>query len=132
MTVLSEPRAGVEPNRPDANTGAPAPSIGDRLTQHEWWGLVWFAIGAVLGARSLRDNSFLTHQPNGTFCYGFYPHGSHPAGNGSEYRATIQGPGVTPDIMWQGPAPGPYNATASQAAQQDQKLDFADTQCKPV
>jgi hypothetical protein len=79
-----------------------------------------------------RDNSFLTHQPNGTFCYGFYPHGSHPAGNGSQYRATIQGPGVTPDIMWQGAAPGPYDQAASQAAQQDQKLDFADTQCKPV
>ena len=87
---------------------------------------------SAYGSGWKRDNSFLTHQPNGTFCYGFYPHGSHPAGNGSEYRATIQGPGVTPDIMWQGPAPGPYNATASQAAQQDQKLDFADTQCKPV
>jgi hypothetical protein len=79
-----------------------------------------------------RDNSFLTHQPNGTFCYGFYPHGAHPAGNGSQFRATIIGPGVTPDMMWQGPAPGPYEATASAAARKDQQLDFADTLCKPV
>jgi hypothetical protein len=79
-----------------------------------------------------RDNSFLTHQPNGTFCYGFYRHGSHPAGNGTQYRATIIGPGVTPDIMWHGPAPGPYDATLSKAAQADQKLDFADALCKPV
>ena len=87
---------------------------------------------SIYGSGWKRDNSFLTHQPNGTFCYGFYPHGSHPAGNGSQYRATIIGPGVTPDIMWQGPAPGPYDATASAAAIQDQKLDFVDAQCKPV
>jgi hypothetical protein len=87
---------------------------------------------SAYGSGWRRDNSFLTHQPNGTFCYGFYPHGSHPAGNGSQYRATIIGPGVTPDITWQGPAPGPYDATASAAAIQDQKLDFVDAQCKPV
>ena len=87
---------------------------------------------SAYGSGWKRDNSFLTHQPNGTFCYGFYPHGGHPAGNGSQYRATIQGPGVTPDVEWQGPAPGPYDAALSQAAQADQKLDYADTQCKPV
>ena len=79
-----------------------------------------------------RDNSFLTHQSKGTFCYGFYQHGSHPPGNGSEYRATIEGPGVTPDVMWQGPAPGPYNAAASKAAQADERAHFADALCKPV
>jgi hypothetical protein len=87
---------------------------------------------SAYGSGWRRDNSFLTHQPNGTFCYGFYPHGPHPAGNGSRYRATIQGPGVTPDVMWEGPAPGAYNATASEAAREDQKLDFADNLCKPV
>ena len=59
-----------------------------------------------------RDNSFLTHRPGGSFCYGFYPHSANPAGNGSKYRATIIGPGVTPDLMWAGDAPGPYDATA--------------------
>ena len=59
-----------------------------------------------------RENSFLTHTTTGAFCYGFFPHqngSQRPAGNGSKYRATVIGPGVTPDVSWQGAAPGPYN-----------------------
>jgi hypothetical protein len=63
-----------------------------------------------------RENSFLTHGPKGSFCYGFYKHGSHPEGNGSKYRATVIGPGVAPDVMWEGNAPGPYNASADAEA----------------
>lgn len=58
-----------------------------------------------------RDNSFLTHTGIGSFCYGFYPHGTHPAGGGTRYRATAEGPGVTPDVMWQGAAPGTFDRT---------------------
>jgi hypothetical protein len=50
-----------------------------------------------------RENSFLTHHRGhtlGDFCYGFYRHGGHPSGDGSQYRATAEGPGVTPDVMW--------------------------------
>jgi hypothetical protein len=79
-----------------------------------------------------RENSFLTHGPNGTFCYGFYPHGSHPQGNGSQYRVTIEGPGVTPDVVWQGTAPPPYNATTEAAAQLDERTSFADNECTGV
>jgi len=63
-----------------------------------------------------RENSFLTHGPKGSFCYGFYPHAGHPAGNGSKYRATVIGPGVAPDVMWEGNSPGPYNASADAEA----------------
>jgi hypothetical protein len=56
-----------------------------------------------------RENSFLAHTNTGAFCYSFNPHGSHPAGKGTEYRATVQGPGVTPDVMWQGASPGSYD-----------------------
>jgi hypothetical protein len=77
-----------------------------------------------------RENSFLTHAPNGTFCYGFYPHAGHPAGNGTKYRATVIGPGVTPDLIWNGDAPGPYNKTADQAANNDHKTAFKDPKCK--
>jgi hypothetical protein len=49
-----------------------------------------------------RENSFLTHGPGGTFCYLFAPHGGRPSGNGKKYRATVIGPGVTPDLMWSG------------------------------
>jgi hypothetical protein len=62
-----------------------------------------------------RENSFLTHAPGGGFCYGFYAHG-HGVGNGKRYRATVIGPGVTPDVMWQGPAPGAYDAAADARA----------------
>jgi hypothetical protein len=77
-----------------------------------------------------RENSFLTHRSNGTFCYGFFPHGKNPAGKGTKYRATIIGPGVTPDIMWQGAAPGAYDRAADQVANAEQKADFRDGVCK--
>jgi hypothetical protein len=59
-----------------------------------------------------RENSFVAHNPTGVFCYAFYafdptrgyPHPSgYPRrprgpGNGSKYRLTVEGPGVTPDV----------------------------------
>jgi hypothetical protein len=76
-----------------------------------------------------RENSFLTHRAKGTFCYGFYPHGGHPVGRGVKYRATIIGPGVTPDIFWEGAAPGPYSQAADLTANNAQRA-FADAACK--
>ena len=77
-----------------------------------------------------RENSFLTHTGTGAFCYSFNPHGSHPAGNGVRYRATVEGPGVTPDVMWQGTSPGPYNRDADAAAN-EQITQLGDRQCHP-
>ena len=80
-----------------------------------------------------RENSFLMHRGTGTFCYGFYPHGTRPAGNGERYRATIIGPGVTPDVMWQGTAPGAYDASIDrQLAEVQRELYASDGLCKPV
>jgi hypothetical protein len=45
-----------------------------------------------------RENAFLTHTPTGVFCYGFYPFTSRGPGNGSKYRLSAVGPGVTPDV----------------------------------
>jgi hypothetical protein len=45
-----------------------------------------------------RENSFLTHNPTGVFCYGFYPFTKRGSGNGAQYRLTAIGPGVTPDV----------------------------------
>lgn len=60
-----------------------------------------------------RENSFVSHNPSGMFCYGFYQFDPtrgypHPAdypkgqmrgpGNGAKYRLTVEGPGVTPDV----------------------------------
>ncbi|MGE5691767.1 MAG: hypothetical protein ACM33B_14525 [Pseudomonadota bacterium] len=77
-----------------------------------------------------RENSFLTHTGSGAFCYGFYPHGDRPSGMGTQYRATVIGPGVTPDVTWQGAAPGPYDRNAD--AQANALIRALGTnQCKP-
>ena len=69
------------------------------------------------GAGWRRENSFVAHNPTGVWCYGFYTfdpmHGgyAHPPGysggqrgpgTGDSYRISVVGPGVSPDIMWQG------------------------------
>jgi hypothetical protein len=82
------------------------------------------------GSGWIRENSFLTHTNTGVFCYSFNPHGAHPAGNGTKYRATILGPGVTPDVMWEGTPPGAYDKDADAAANQ-QIADLHDNQCRP-
>jgi hypothetical protein len=82
-----------------------------------------------------RENSFLSHNPTGTFCYGFYPgqnHSRRPPGTGTFYRATAIGPGVTPDPFWQSAAPGPYNRDVDlQANEQERALFVGDRLCKP-
>lgn len=86
---------------------------------------------SAYGSGWKRENSFLTHRPTGAFCYGFYPHGTHPVGNGKSYRATVIGPGVTPDVSWQGPAPGPYDRARDAAANEEQrKVLGPDPRCK--
>jgi len=54
-----------------------------------------------------RENGFVSRNPDGTFCYGFVPHETHtgeprPPGHGGRYRLAVSGPGVTPDIAWEG------------------------------
>lgn len=87
--------------------------------------------GSTYGAGWRRENSFLTHRPTGGFCYGLYPHGSRPPGTGQQYRATVIGPGVTPDVMWQGPAPAPFDpATDAQANDAQRAVLGSDPACK--
>ena len=77
-----------------------------------------------------RENGFLTHNPGGTWCYSVNPHGSHPAGTGSQYRLTILGLGVTPDVSVIVPAPGPYDK-AGQAADHAALRALHDPLCIP-
>jgi hypothetical protein len=71
-----------------------------------------------------RENSFVSSGPPGLFCYGFYkfnpyvngyahprgtPHRKRGPGTGDMYRLTATGPGVTPDVMWQGEGLHPYD-----------------------
>ena len=78
-----------------------------------------------------RENSFLTHRPNGRFCYGFYPHGNRPQGRGTRYRATVVGPGVTPDVTWEAPALGAFDAELERTANEEQRALFVGSRaCK--
>jgi hypothetical protein len=59
-----------------------------------------------------RENSFVSHNPTGAYCYGFFQFDptkggyQHPPGQtsprgpgvGSRYRLTVEGPGVTPNV----------------------------------
>jgi hypothetical protein len=88
-------------------------------------------LDSLYGPGWRRENGFLTHRPNGRFCYGFYPHGSRPPGRGTHYRATVIGPGVTPDVTWDSAAPGPFNAAIERDANAEQRRLFAgSTACK--
>jgi hypothetical protein len=97
-----------------------------------------------------RENSFVPHRPSGIFCYGFfgfdptrggyqYPPGDtapRAPGVGADYRLTAEGPGLLPDVSWQGPALGPWSAgnpqdmaLQTQATQQLEQLAGGDTSC---
>jgi hypothetical protein len=80
-----------------------------------------------------RENSFLMHRNTGMFCYGFYSHGSHPVGAGTRYRATIIGPGVTPDIAWEAKALEQYDQEFDLRMHAVQKEFFVgDSLCRAV
>jgi hypothetical protein len=78
-----------------------------------------------------RENSFLAHNPGGNFCYGFYAHkpypgypaGDRPAGHGEAYRATVIGPGVLPDVMWQGTDIGDWDRNDAEKVSWEQQMN---------
>jgi hypothetical protein len=77
-------------------------------------------LDSAYGTGWKRENSFLTHNPWGTFCYDLSPHRGGLTGAGAQYRATVIGPGVTPDIATVVNSPGPYDAAKDAVANQDQ------------
>jgi hypothetical protein len=82
--------------------GAPLDSFGRLLyvdTRDSEYGVGW-----------ARENSFLTHRPEGTFCYAFFPHADRPSGMGARYRGTMMSPGVLPDMYWEAVPPATYDA----------------------
>ena len=89
------------------STGVPLDNYGRNLYLDTF--------NSAYGSGWKRENGFVVHKPNGTFCYGFYPFEvaayPHPSGTGGtrgpgvgeQYRISVIGPGVTPDLVWQGP-----------------------------
>jgi hypothetical protein len=71
-----------------------------------------------------RETGILVHTPTGTFCHSFVPQrppggypsqGLRPPAPGSRYRVTMVGPGVTPDVAWEGAGLGDGDPGASTA-----------------
>ncbi len=121
LTYLGQPVYGFA----STSAGAPLDRFGRNIyvdTLDSAYGLGWH-----------RENSFLSHRGSGAFCYGFYPHGDHPVGKGTAYRATAIGPGALPDVMWQSAALGPYDATLSRGLADVLRQTVGnDTLCRPV
>jgi hypothetical protein len=77
-----------------------------------------------------RENSFLTHEDTGGFCYLFSRHEGR-VGNGNLYRATAIGPGVSPIVRVQFAPPGAYSPQADAAANREQRAILKnDPRCK--
>jgi hypothetical protein len=104
---------------------------------------------SVYGPGWRRENSFVTHNPTGVFCYGFYSFDptkggyKHPAGattrrgpgTGEKYRLLASGPGVTPDVgaVLDGLHPfDPSSAAdvAFQGEQTERLLSWGDSSCR--
>jgi hypothetical protein len=118
LTYLGKPVHGFS----STATGSPLDTFGRNVyldTFNSAYGQGWF-----------RENSFLLHRPTGAFCYGFYPHGSRVSGKGERYRATVIGPGVTPDLYWESAAPGRYDRELDLAANAELRA-MSDGVCKP-
>jgi hypothetical protein len=83
--------------------------------------------GSTYGAGWARENSFVSHNPTGVFCYGFYKFDPtkggyvHPPGQttprgpgtGSKYRLIALGPGVTPDVTAGVDDPGDFDVKSA-------------------
>jgi hypothetical protein len=74
--------------------------------------------GSAYGPGWQRETSIVFRKPSGAFCYSFWPthdvslpgKPARPAGNGTRYRISVVGPGVTPDVVAEARDLGPYNA----------------------
>jgi hypothetical protein len=85
-----------------------------------------------------RENSFVTHRPTGVFCYTFrtrnpleggyayppgYRGGPRGPGNGQAYRMIVEGPGVTPDVKWEGKGLPRFNPRAAAHLAHEQAMN---------
>jgi hypothetical protein len=116
LTYLGEPVYGFASDR----YGAPLDSFGRLLffdTYNSGYGTGWH-----------RDNSFLFHRPTGTFCYGLFSRRTGFSPMGERYRATANGPGVTPIVSWLGDSPGSYSRELDLIANEE-ILALGDPKC---
>ena len=80
-----------------------------------------------------RETSISFRRGSGAFCYSFwpthdktlpgYPNNPRPAGNGKRYRITVEGPGVTPDVQWEGAGLHDYDPSSSADRAYEAQMD---------
>jgi hypothetical protein len=125
MTYKGAPVHGFK----TTSTGVPLDTYGRNLYLDTF--------DSVYGQGWKRENGFVVHNPDGDFCYGFYPFRvsayDHPRtiadaatrgpGVGSQYRITVIGPGVSPDVTWAGPGLHPFDPGNPQDVQLEQQMN---------
>ena len=80
-----------------------------------------------------RENSFLMHKGTGTSVTGSIPTAAARRARASATGPRSSGPGVTPDVMWQGNALGAYDPSLDHQLADAQRETYAsDRLCKPV
>ena len=80
-----------------------------------------------------RETSISFRRGSGAFCYSFwpthdktlpgYPNNPRPAGNGKRYRITVEGPGVTPDVQWEGAGLHDFDSSSSADRAYEAQMD---------
>ena len=86
------------------------------------------ASSVTLPRRGTRSKGGYTHPPG-------YHAGHRGPGNGQAYRMTIEGPGVTPDVKWEGKGLPRYNPSAPGHVEHERQMNaqldlFNDRLCR--
>jgi hypothetical protein len=97
-------------------------------------GLYIDTLDSAYGPGWKRETSILFRNPSGSFCYSFYPTNdvslpgrpSRPAGNGSRYRISVIGPGVTPDVETEVDGIGRFTGSAADLELERKQLALYD------
>jgi hypothetical protein len=88
---------------------------------------------SAYGAGWKRETSIMFRTGSGAFCYSFwptrdktlpgYPNNPRPAGNGKRYRISVEGPGVTPDLLSEVPGLHNFDPASSADVEYERKMD---------
>jgi hypothetical protein len=121
LTYLGQPVYGFKAGR----DGAPGDKYGRSLYIDTF--------GSAYGPGWKRETSIMFRTGSGAFCYSFwpthdntlpgYPNNPRPAGNGKRYRISVEGPGVTPDLLWEGPGLHDFNSGNQSDVAYEREMD---------
>ena len=121
LTYLGNPVYGFGTGR----DGAPSDRYGRSLNIDTF--------DSAYGPGWKRETSIVFRTGSGAFCYSFwptrdktlpgYPDNLRPAGNGKRYRVSVEGPGVTPDVVWEGAGLHDFNSANPADVEYERRMD---------